>query len=302
MNDRGSCCRRMTPLLIHHQTDYRYTKPVRLGQHRLLLRPRVGHDIRIIGSVLEINPQPQRITWARDVYGNSIAYVDFTNDLTTELTIRSEIFVEDYDDDPLDFLVDARAVNFPFLLLPHERIELSPYLIPCYADDQVTVGYWVNSFWRPGEVIETYVLLDRMNRAIARDFAYYARDLPGVQRPRQTLEMRSGSCRDLATLMVEACRFLGLPARFVSGYASTEEIPAAMGATHAWTEVFLPGVGWKGFDSTGGIITGSTHIATAVGRDPESLPPVAGSFTCEDLPVNSELKVTVRVTRAVLAS
>jgi transglutaminase-like putative cysteine protease len=97
--------------------------------------------------------------------------------------------------------------------------------------------------------------------------------------------------------MIEACRHLGLPARFVSGYASTEKIPAAMGATHAWTEVFLPGAGWKGFDSTGGIVTGTDHIAVAVGRDPESLPPIAGSFLTGEQPVSSEMSVTVRVTQ-----
>ena len=287
----------MTPLLINHLTEYSYSQPVRLGQHRLLIRPRGGHDLRIVGSVLEITPQPARLTWTRDVYGNSMGLVDFSPETTDVLTIRSEILVEHYDDQPLDFKVDARAVYFPFLLLSNERIELWPYLIPCYSDDQVAVGNWVYSFWTPGKQIETYTLLDLLNRAIA-GFSYFARDEPGVQRPRQTLEMRSGSCRDFATLLIEACRFLGLPARFVSGYASTEEIPAAWGATHAWTEVFLPGVGWKGFDSTGGILTGSTHIATAVGRDPESLPPVAGSFVCETPPVNSKLRVTVSVTRA----
>jgi transglutaminase-like putative cysteine protease len=288
----------MTPLLIKHDTLYKYSQPVHLGQHRLMLRPRVGHDIRIVSSVLDITPAPAKLAWTRDVYGNSVAIVDFKPEPTSELSVQSVITVEHYDDQPLDFLVDARAVNFPYLLLSHERIELWPYLVPCYGDDQAAVADWVHTFWLPGKLIETYVLLDQMNRAIAGTFAYAARDVPGVQRPGQTLAMRSGSCRDFATLMIEACRYLGLPARFVSGYASTEDIPAAFGATHAWTEVYLPGVGWKGFDSTGGIVTGSNHIATAVGRDPESLPPIAGSFICDNPPVGSELMVTVSVTRA----
>ena len=290
----------MTPLSIKHATVYRYSSPVSLGRHRLLLRPRGGHDIRMVGSSLEISPMPTKITWARDADSNSVAIAEFSHEPTSELSIKSEILVEHYDDQPLDFLVDERAVKFPFLLLPSERIELWPYLMPCYLDDQVAVADWVTEFWRAGDArVETYGLLDQINRAIASNFTYAAREEVGVQRPRETLESRSGSCRDFATLMIEACRFLGLPARFVSGYATTEDIPAAMGATHAWTEVFLPGAGWKGFDSTGGVMAGSNHIAVAVGRDPESLPPVAGAFGSEDPEVKSELEVDVSVTRKI---
>ncbi len=285
----------MTPLLIQHATHYRYSSPVTLGQHRLLIRPRMGHDLRIASSQLDIDPLPAKLSWARDGDSNSVALVNFASTPVTELCIRSQIIVEHYDDQPLDFLVDDRAVNFPFLLVPSERIELWPYLIPCYRD-QSDVAQWVAEFWQSGQRIETYVLIDQMNRAIAQTFKYKAREEIGVQRPSETLETRSGSCRDFATLLMEACRFLGLPARFVSGYASTEDIPAAMGSTHAWTEVFLPGAGWKGFDSTGGIVTGPKHIAVAVGRDPESLPPIAGAFSSEDPDVKSELKVDVSVT------
>lgn len=288
----------MTPLAIQHHTHYHYSGPVELGEHLLLIRPRAGHDIRIVSSDLVITPAPAKLSWARDVNGNSVARVTFYPGLTTALSICSDVVVEHYDDQPLDFLVDPRAVKFPFLLLPSERIELWPYLIPSYLDDQSAVAAWAEPFWQAERRVETYAMLDAMNRAIARDFAYQAREEPGVQRPGKTLATRAGSCRDFATLMIEACRYLGLPARFVSGYASTEEIPAAMGATHAWTEVFLPGVGWKGFDSTGGIVTGTQHIAVAVGRDPESLPPVAGSFSVGAQPVTSAMKVIVRVVQA----
>ena len=290
----------MTPLLIQHETRYSYSEKVFLGQHRLLLRPRGGHDIRIVSSSLSIVPTPLKLSWARDVDGNSLALVSFVKVPTADLTIRSEITVEHYDDQPLDFLVEDRAVHFPFLMLPSERIELWAYLIPCYADDRESVGEWVGRFWRPGQQIETYVLLDRMNRAIAESFTYQAREEVGVQRPGATLKTKAGSCRDFATLMIEACRYLGLPARFVSGYATTEDIPAAKGATHAWVEVFLPGAGWKGFDSTGGILTGTAHIPVAVGRDPETLPPVAGSFSSETTGVESALEVLVSVTQTTL--
>lgn len=287
----------MTPLLINHTTHYRYSSPVSLGNHRLLLRPRSGYDLHIVTSELTLTPEPLKLTWSRDVYGNSVAVVQFGAVTTTELIVSSEIHVEHFDDLPLDFIVEEHALNYPYLLSPNERIELGPYLIPSYLNDQTAVAKWVKDFWTPGRSIETYGLLDQMNRSIASTFKYQAREEAGVQRPEETLRIRSGSCRDFAALLIDACRCLGIPARFVSGYANTEAIPAAMGATHAWTEIYLPGAGWKGFDSTGGVITGTKHIAVAVGRDPESLPPISGSYRSADPQVTSTLTVNVSVVR-----
>ena len=104
------------------------------------------------------------------------------------------------------------------------------------------------------------------------------REEPGVQSPAATLAQQRGSCRDVATLFIEACRYIGLAARFVSGYLQGSATNIGHGATHAWCEVYLPGAGWKGFDSTSGEVVGGHHIAVAVHRHPEAVPPVAGSF------------------------
>ena len=101
---------------------------------------------------------------------------------------------------------------------------------------------------------------------------------PGVQTPTETLLYGTGSCRDSAYLFMEAARRLGFASRFVSGYLHSPPSSANFGATHAWAEVFLPGAGWKGFDPTIGEVVGTNHIAVAVARMPESVPPVAGSF------------------------
>lgn len=279
---------------IIHRTLYTYSAPVVLGPHRLFIRPREGHDIRISSSKLEITPA-STTTWQRDVYGNSVANVTF-QEPSDRLEIVSEVQVEHYDEVPLQFAIEERTSRFPFQLTPAERIDLLPYLTPIYADEQAQLEVWTQNFWKPGKVADTFLLLDEMNRFISKNFIYRRREEPGVQRPSRTLSDQGGSCRDFATLMIEACRFLGMPARFVSGYSSTEDIPAALGSTHAWAEVYLPGVGWKGFDSTGGALTGPHHIAVAVGRDPESLPPIAGTFTSEQ-PVSSTMEVTVEVKR-----
>jgi transglutaminase-like putative cysteine protease len=98
-------------------------------------------------------------------------------------------------------------------------------------------------------------------------------------------------------LFIEACRALGLAARFVSGYQSSPSLPHGQGASHAWSEVYLPGAGWKGFDSTSGQVVGNQHIAVAVSRHPEAVPPVTGSFVASqnDYPESPIMSVVVEV-------
>lgn len=124
--------------------------------------------------------------------------------------------------------------------------------------------------------------------------AYQVREAEGVQSPATTLASGSGSCRDFAALFIEACRYLGLAARFVSGYLHMPDDESGNASTHAWAEVYLPGPGWKGFDPTSGVVTGNQHIPVAVARHPEAVPPVSGSFI-GPLGQAPSLKVAVRV-------
>ena len=284
----------MKHIRIFHLTEYRFSQPVELSEHTLLLRPREGHDIRIVSSKLKVSPANHSVKWYRDIYGNSLGTVRI-NEPTDYLKIESEVRIENYAERPLDFLVDQRAVTYPFLFEPEERLDLLPYRTHTWPNETKKIKTWIAAYWRPGQTIETFALLDQMNKAIVSGFAYRMREEPGVQNPSQTLALGTGSCRDFAAFFIEACRYLGFAARFVSGYlhnpGSTQH-----GSTHAWSEVYLPGAGWIGFDNTSGLVVGVDHIATAVHRHPESIPPVAGSFIAPN-GTTSDLKVTVEVSR-----
>jgi transglutaminase-like putative cysteine protease len=122
------------------------------------------------------------------------------------------------------------------------------------------------------------------------------REEPGVQSPATTLSTGRGSCRDFATLFIEICRLYGLASRFISGYVLNETVAPWNTATHAWAEVFLPGSGWRGFDPTSGLLVSGDHIAVAVHRHPEAIPPVSGSFVGSGN-ARPQLTVEVRVSR-----
>ncbi len=264
----------MQRLRIQHLTEYLYAGSVILNAHRLLLRPREGHDVRIESSKLEISPA-YNIKWQRDVFDNSLAIVNFQAP-SDRLTIASEVVIGHYEQAPFDFLLEEYAVQFPFAYARGEQGDLAAFQQPIYLQDQRHIRDWLHGFALGG--MQTFALLVILNQSISREFRYRMREEAGVQSPAQTLNQRSGSCRDFATLLIEACRHLGLASRFVSGYLHAPATEVGNATTHAWVEVYLPGTGWKGFDPTVGEVTGNRHIAVAVARDPETVPPVCGSF------------------------
>ncbi|MCG6861166.1 MAG: transglutaminase family protein [Chromatiaceae bacterium] len=265
----------MRRLDISHVTDYRFSAPVSLQPHRLLLRPRENHNVRIESLVLEIRPS-HTLQWKRDALDNSVAVVSFPEP-SDRLRIAGRVVIQHYEDNPFDFLLDNYAVIHPFDYADEDGIELAPFLQSVYPADREAVRRWLDGLGLP-QPVQTFTLLDRMNREIADRFEYRMREEPGVQPPGQTLSQNSGSCRDFAALFMESCRHLGLASRFVSGYLFTFDTDAGNASTHAWAEVYLPGAGWKGFDPTSGEVTGNRHIAVAVARRAEAVPPVAGSY------------------------
>jgi transglutaminase-like putative cysteine protease len=95
--------------------------------------------------------------------------------------------------------------------------------------------------------------------------------------------------------MTALVRQVKIPCRYVSGYVyrpSESDDRSPEGASHAWVEALLPGLGWVGFDPTNNVIAGERHIRTAIGRDYADVPPTKGIFKGKS---ESQLTVSVRV-------
>jgi transglutaminase-like putative cysteine protease len=284
----------MSRFSIRHETRYDYEHPVRFGPHRLLVRPRDSHAIRLIAADLTLSP-PGDTRWTLDALGNSVCHFTPRGEART-LSIVSELLLARYpaplDLFPLSNPRSATPVDYGF----QDRVLLAPFMAPATPDAQ-GVTIWARSHLGPvGEPAMDFLL--RLNRAIHDDFEYLAREAEGVQTPAETLWLGSGSCRDYAWLMVEALRHVGFAARFVTGYLYSPKHAQVRGAgaTHAWAQVFLPDLGWLEFDPTNGVAESPDLIPIAVSRVPEEAAPISGVL--HGRPGASKLTVAVDVRRA----
>ena len=271
----------MTILNVRHTTIYRYRQPVRFLDHRLMLRPRDSHDLRLIQTNLTFSP-PATVRWVHDVFGNSIAMASFA-EAASELRIESTLKLETYSVERPVFRIAPAAEKYPFVYSADDRIDLGRMLERQYPDPHARVETWAKGFVRSVPT-DTLALLDDLNRGVASWISYQSRETEGSQTPIETLNRGWGSCRDFAVLLIEAARCLGIGARIVTGYLynpSTDgqsTVAIGAGTTHAWADIYLPGAGWVAYDPTNGTIGGADLIRVAVTRDIDQAVPIAGSF------------------------
>jgi len=274
----------MRRLTVRHVTTYRYSQPVAFGEHRMMFRPRESHDLRLIETGLDIQPQPSSLSWLHDVFDNSVAVATF-DAKSDELRFESSLSLEQREVTQPDYALEDRAKTYPFAYSEDELSNLGQALKRHHPGPEAET--WIREFLDPGDKTDTMDLLRRVNNAIRETFIYERRTAKGVQSPDVTLKRGRGSCRDFALLMMEGVRSLGLAARFVSGYIfmpsdnpddGTVDDTIGGGATHAWMQVYLPGAGWVDFDPTNSVVGNRNLIRVAVAWDPAQALPLWGSF------------------------
>ena len=276
----------MARLTILHETRYSYDQPVRFGQHRLMLRPRDSHAIRVIEARLAVSP-PGRTRWVYDALGNCVCLFQ-PEAPGRSLSIISRLVIERF---PAPLTPDNPHTALPITYGAEDRLLLAPFMAPATDDDDAWFRAWMAlQSEQAGEPALDRLM--RMTAAIHARFDYRERHAEGVQSPAETLARDGGACRDLAWLMIETLRRQGYAARFVSGYINGASRKGG-GATHAWVEVFLPGLGWTEFDPTNGLTESADLIRVAVSRTPGEAAPVSGTLFGDPGPSELDVSVTV---------
>jgi uncharacterized protein (DUF2126 family)/transglutaminase-like putative cysteine protease len=274
---------------LTHSSRYRYDRPVVLQPHVVRLRPAPHCRTSIPAYSLRIAPAEHFLNWQQDPFGNHQARLAFPR-AANELCVEVDLIAEMVALNPFDFFIEEYAEKHPFRYEPALALELAPYCEVLAPGTHLgaLLAEVRRRFVAPGR--RNIDILVDINQEVARRLRYDIRMEPGVFPPEETLERGHGSCRDFAWLEVQLFRLLGYAARFVSGYSiqlkadvKALDGPSGVGEDvadlHAWTEVYLPGAGWIGFDATSGLMAGEGHIPLACTAAPSTAAPITGSYS-----------------------
>jgi transglutaminase-like putative cysteine protease len=279
---------------IRHFTRYRYSRSVWQSMMEVRMHPRSEGNQRCFVFQLSVNPRA-RIFGYTDSYGNLVHHFDLPS-RHGQLTIISDALVnidaqpaipevQNYDGwQELEQLIEKK--DYWDMLMPSHFARSSPEL------EQLAVE--IGATERKGR--SPLAFLRDIASGVNRSFSYVKKSTAVNSPIEDALRSRQGVCQDFAHIMIALVRNARIPCRYVSGYlyhSSETAHPAADGATHAWVEALLPGIGWVGFDPTIDRLASEKHIRTAIGRDYADVPPTMGMMKGK---ADTHLQVRVRVT------
>jgi transglutaminase-like putative cysteine protease len=260
---------------IRYETEYSYDEPVGFSPHDVRLFPRAGRFARV--RKLDFKTRPKAtVRFSQDVFDNTVASCYFP-ERSPELHLQLAIDLDLEERDPFHFLLENYAVDLPFTYEPLLEPVLDPYRTRRSAGD-LKIGAWrMPSKETPRSTVSSLV---ELNETIHECVGYERREEGVARDPKETLRIARGACRDVAVLLAEMLRDMGLAARLASGYLREGDVEKkhAEGSLHAWTEVFLPGAGWVGMDATNGIFCNHNFITAAVGLTPADITPISGAY------------------------
>jgi transglutaminase-like putative cysteine protease len=260
-----------------HRFDYRYSEPVLLGPHRFCLRPRPHGFQRLITHQLQVSPDPSQLYDLLAAGGDTITRARFLGE-SDHLTVVATSEVETYNPPLIEACLDEDMARLPVTigkLNPDLLSNLQGWL-PNGQHDAAATDLAQEALM--GSDQRSLTFLQQLVEIIQDRVKYTQRHVGPAWPAGRTLKERVGSCRDLAMLMIECCRSMGLPARFVSGYHLVEPKPERYDL-HAWAEVYLQGAGWRGFDPSGQGAVDDRYIPVATSSKSDLTAAISGSFS-----------------------
>ncbi len=265
---------------ITHRTVYRYTKAIERSQHHLRLTPYHDRYQNLIQHDLKVSVAGSARDY-EDVFGNRVKRVNIESPFS-EMIIEARSTVLLLDVDPLGFGPLRVSSTIPLVWMPWQRQVLDPFLLPQELPETelAELAEYAMSFVKRNEYDLLDTLLD-INQTIHKEYAYLQNSTTLSTTPFEVYVNRRGVCQDFTNLMICLARLLGVPARYVCGYIysgpkATNTVQSE--ASHAWVQLYLPQVGWKGFDPTNGILTQTEHVRVAVGRNYLDATPTSGTI------------------------
>ena len=281
---------------ISHKTTYTYSRPVFLDLHHLRIRPRSDGVQHVTFFDSKVEPRPSGSADGLDIDGNSIENVWFQG-LTEKLIVESRAKVITRYRNPFNYILAERADRLPVSYQDPIQPYLAPYTVR--HNESQLVEQFARLIANRTEW-KTLRFLTMLTREISEGFQQTARAVGLPKTAEETYLSRTGSSRDLAMLYMDACRYVGIAARFVNGYYDDAGAKDQL-TLHSWSEVYLPGVGWRGYDPSVGLAVTDRHVAIAAAGDPLLSAPVSGTFRGNAVSAELRAEIDIRVVNAEAA-
>lgn len=272
----------MTRYHIVHSTQYHAESRVSVCHNQAWLRPRDTVNQSVVSHDLKITPEPSTMAWRDDVFGNHLATLSF-NDGYANLVVRSESVV-DVDHPQWQSLPAENWEVTRDLVAANPTTRLKEYEF-CFPSKLVRTADQLADYarqdFRPGRT--TIDALVDLTHRIHTEFEYDPRATTISTPVEYVFEHKKGVCQDFAHVQIAMLRSLGIPARYVSGYVRTGNVPdrpdmIGADASHAWLAVYCSKAGWINADPTNDALTSKDHVTVAWGRDYSDTPPFRGVF------------------------
>lgn len=273
---------------IRHRTIYRFSREVFLEPHTVRLRPRCDPFQKLLDYSLTVDPAAAGRSEGSDAEGNPATVLWF-NGTTRDLDILSEATVQTLRPDPFDyFLTSPETMKLPAVYPAIEEAVLEPYR---RRQGERLVMDLAEALAAETQR-DTLAFLSELNSKIYREWDVVVREEGAPFEPKDILQRKEASCRDLTALFMAVSREVGLACRFVSGYQEGDPVQTRR-YLHAWPEIYLPGAGWKGYDPTLGLVVADRHVALAAGATPISAAPTQGTFRGTEATASMEIELSI---------
>ncbi len=259
---------------LRYDTRYAYDEPVNFSTHELRLFPRGDCFTRVARFEFRTN-EDAAVRFMRDAFDNIVIACTYPAK-AAEVRFALEVDLQIEERDPFDFLLATEATKLPLRYGENEAGVLREFSA-ARTEALRLAGWTPPSADAPRPTVSGLV---ELNRIVHETIAYERRETGAALMPAETLRGGKGACRDVALLLAELLRQMGLAARLTSGYLREggSGKRRAEGSLHAWTEVYLPGAGWVGMDATNGVFCNENFVAAAVGLHSADISPILGSF------------------------
>ena len=263
----------MIKFYLYHNTQYSYSNPVIESSNKILLYPFNDMNQQLVNHKLIISGNPNVYSYLDD-YNNRVGFFTYVPPhkkliISSEAEIVSKkIVLPEEKMDAKNQWKTLEEIGKTIDFLPFLSLEKMDHLDQLYD----LLNRVIDKKDTPLENVK------RLCYYINKNFNYQK----GVTNVFTTIDevwaLKSGVCQDFTNILIQLCRMVIIPTRYVSGYVFADEGLRGAGSTHAWVEIFVPRYGWLGLDPTNNCIANQFHIRLAVGRNYDDCAPVKGVF------------------------